>query len=433
MDYLKLLVKKVLQYEAKLVLKKYKPKVIAITGSVGKTLTREAIYSVLSKKFFVRKSENSFTAELGTALTVIGCREGVGSIFYLIENIFLGIRILLLKTRYPDWLILEIDADKPGDLKVTCSIIKPDILVLTALGEVPAHIELFETLETFLSEKKTIVDSVRRDGVIVYNADDNVVSSLITDSLVRKISCGVDSESDISGTAFEILYGTGKTGSVPTGMSFFIKSGSESYPINIFQSIGIQNEHASLLAFAVGREFGITSGDIIKSLNKYTSLPGRMNLVAGVKDTIIIDDSYNASPIAMSQAIEVLGNIRSVEKKIAVIGDMLELGQYSAQSHKKVAELLKDVATNVVCVGIRSRKIVDELLDLKFPESKVIYSNTSDEAGKFVQSIIDEGDIVLVKGSQTMRMERVVEEIMRHPSDKDKLLVRQNPEWLNRS
>ncbi len=246
------------------------------------------------------------------------------------------------------------------------------------------------------------------------------------------VSVGIKSGLQIEGTNFEILYSSGKNGSVPTGMSFSLKYKGETYPINVFETIGVQNEYAILLAFAVGIEFGLKPEQIVQSLGKYTTQPGRMKLVPGIKDTLIIDDSYNASPIAVEESIKVLSDIKSVEKKVAVIGDMLELGQFSAIEHRRVAQMLNGVATDVICVGIRARKIVEELLNLGFPESKINSYDTSDEVANYLQNMIGEGDIVLVKGSQAMRMEKVVEEIMRYPQDAKKVLVRQDEEWKGR-
>ena len=432
MDYIKKIVKKIFQYEASLILKKYKPKIIAITGSVGKTMTREDVYLVLSKKFFVRKNEKSFTVELGIPLTIIGCPVGTMSPIQLVKNIFLGLKLLVYKNVYPDWLVLEIDGDKPGDLSFVNSFLSVDILIMTAIGEVPSHVESFYDVDKFFLEKKFIVDSVKREGTIIYNADDLQVSNLLQDVVLKKISCGVGSESLIQGSDFKVLYSSDKTTSIPTGMSFEIISDHNTSPITIFGSVGIHNEYACLLATALGLEFGINFKEICSSLNKYKNLPGRMSLISGLKDTIIIDDSYNASPIAMSEALFVFGRLTSTKKKIAVLGDMFELGKYSSDEHRKIAILLKDTVSNVICVGLRMRKLGEELLSLGFKESCIISVDSSEEAGKELQKILEVGDMVLVKGSQTMRMEKVVEEVMRHPEDKEKLLVRQEKEWLER-
>ncbi|MCX6702115.1 MAG: Mur ligase family protein [Candidatus Zambryskibacteria bacterium] len=432
MDFIKRLTKKIFQYEARLVLKKYKPKIIAITGSVGKTLTREAVYLVLSKKFFVRKNEKSFTAEFGVLLTIIGCPEGKITPIQLIKNFFLGLKLLIYKNTYPDWLILEMDSDKPGDLSAISSFLSIDILVMTAIGEVPSHVESFYDISNLLMEKRFIINAVKREGVIIYNTDDSRILNLLGDVDSRKISCGVEEKSNIQGSNFKILYSNDKKSSIPIGMSFEIINNSDTYSITTIGSIGIHNEYALLLAFAVGLEFKIEVEKICFSLNKYKNLPGRMNLINGIKDTIIIDDSYNSSPIAVSQALSVFKKIKSKKKKIAVLGDMLELGKYSADEHRKIAILLKNVASDVICVGLRMRKLSEELLNIGFNELNIISVDSSEEAGVELQKILETGDIVLVKGSQTIRMEKVVEEVMRHPEDKEELLVRQEPEWLSR-
>ena len=432
MTFLKQSIKKIFQYEARLVLKKYKPKIIAITGSVGKTTTKEALYTVLAKKFFVRKSEKSFTAELGVPLTIIGCPEGSGTFLRWVSNLLFGLKLLFWKNHYPDWLILEMDGDKPGDLKSISKWLRPNILVITAIGNAPSHIELFYDLGDFLNEKKYLVDSVARDGVIFYNADDEQSSNLATYSSVRKISCGIGNGCDVKGTEFKILYGNASTKQVPTGMMFEISKGKENQNVTVFQSVGIHNEYACLLALSVGSELGISFSEIISSLNQLKTLSGRMNIISGIKDSLIIDDSYNSSPVALGQALDVFSKIESKGKKVIVVGDMLELGKYSAEEHRKSAHKMKEIADYVICVGVRSRLIADELLSFGFPESKIIQTDSSGEAGVELQKIIEVGDIALVKGSQAMRMERVVEEVMRHPEDKEKLLVRQGEEWLSR-
>jgi len=430
MIFIKTLVKRIFQYEARRVLARYKPKIIVIVGSVGKTITKEALYLVLSKKFFVRRSEKSFTTDLGIPLAIIGCSIGNGSILQWIQNLLQGVWLLAHRSRYPDYLILELDGDKPGDLQSVSTWLVPDILVLTAIGDAPAHIEAFGNIETFLYEKKHIVGALAQSGVIVYNADDVHATTLAQSVEATRISCGIGGGVNISATPFQILYG-GKQ-SLPTGMQWMITHTTESYPISLFDTFGVSIQYAFLLACGVGISSGISLSDCISALATFRPLAGRMRTVMGIKETYIIDDTYNASPIAMSQAVDVFSQMNVSGRKIAVVGDMLELGRYSADAHRAVGRELFEFASYVFCVGIRSRKMVNELLSLGFDESHIFSFDTSERAGLELQNLLLPGDLVLVKGSQAMRMERVVEEIMRHPKDADKLLVRQEPEWLER-
>jgi UDP-N-acetylmuramoyl-tripeptide--D-alanyl-D-alanine ligase len=432
MENIKKIAKRLFQYEAKLVLAKYKPIVIAISGSVGKTVTREMVYSVLSKKHFVRKSEKSFTAELGIPLTIIGCSDVKGSITHTLGNLLKGFWLIVKKGKYPDWLILEIDFDKPGDLKSVSSFLQPDILIMTAIGDVPTHIEVFPGIEEFMNEEEYLLNSVKHDGLIIYNADDARASNLLHNKMVRAVSCGIGKNSDVNGSEFEILYSKTKELTIPTGMSFEITHKSEKHKVNVFGSLGEHNEYAALLSFATGIELKLAPQDIISALNKYTGLPGRMSIITGIKDTTIIDDSYNASPTAMTGAVEVFKELKVTGKKIAIIGDMLELGKYSSVEHRKIADLLDDKIDIIICVGIRTRKIAEEILAMGKKELEVITVDSHEEATKELHRVLGTGDVVLVKGSQAMRLEKVVEAVMKHPEDKGKLLVRQEREWVER-
>jgi UDP-N-acetylmuramoyl-tripeptide--D-alanyl-D-alanine ligase len=431
-DYLKIIIKKILRYQARIILKKYKPKVVAVIGSVGKSLTKEAIYTVISKKFHVRKSEKSFTNELGIPLTIIGSPYGMSSWIDILQACFFALKISLIRSTYPEWLILEVDSDKPGDLQNLTSWLAVDILVVTAIGEVPSHIELFGNMDKFLEEKKSFLASTKRDGVIIYNMDDSVTSNIALASNNRKVSCGLGSGGDYFGSDAEIIYGKENNRSIPVGMAFDITRGVVSHNIAIMETLGIQNIYACLLAFAVGSELGIAESKITQNLTKFKALPGRMRVLPGIKNSLLIDDSYNSSPIAMSQALSVFKELKTKGKKFVVVGDMMELGKFSGDEHRKVAQDIKLTADKVMCVGLRARKIAEELLSLGFSESDLYTFDDSVSAGKDLQNILEENDLVLVKGSQAVRMEKVVEEVMRHPEDREELLVRQEEEWVGR-
>lgn len=444
MMYVKQLVKQIFQYEARLILKKFKPKIIAISGSVGKSTTRDAIYLVLSKSFFIRKSEKSFTTELGIPLTIIGCHCGTGSILQWCKNILVGLNVLFFTSQYPEWLLLEIDGDRPGDFEGLSDWFHPNILVMTAMGEIPAHVEVFGTMEKFLLEKKKLLDTVTREGTVIYNIDDFHTANLVAQSTHKKVSCGVEGKADIYGNAFTILYGNSNGRQIPTGMMFEImgeklREKPETYRekpmhniITIFNSVGIHNEYACLLATAVGQELGVSNTQILASLSRIETLPGRMKIISGIKDTVIIDDSYNASPVAMKESLQTFLSISTSGRKIVVLGDMMSLGKYSVDEHKKIASLVISVHT-FISVGIRARGIADELVSLGFPESHILSVDTAQEAGRELQLLLEPGDSVFIKGSQSLRMERTVEEIMRHPQDKKILLTRQDEEWLERN
>src|SRR5690606_26085163 len=127
----------VISWQAKTILSKYKPKVVAITGSVGKTSTKDAVYLVLTNFFTVRKSQKSFNSEIGVPLTIIGCGSGWNSAYLWLKNILKGFSLIIFKHKYPEWLVLEVGADRPGDIKSIAKWLKPDVVVITRISEVP--------------------------------------------------------------------------------------------------------------------------------------------------------------------------------------------------------------------------------------------------------------------------------------------------------
>lgn len=435
MDILKTIIKRLFQYEARLVLRKYKPKIAAVAGSVGKTSAKDALYHIASKRHFVRKNERSFTSELGIPLTIIGCSQGTGSVMQWIKNLMLGFKLIVRRVHYPDWLILEIDNDKPGDVEKVADWLSPDILVLTAIGDVPSHTESFGTVERVLAAYRYLAEHVSSKGTVVYTVDYTNVREVLRDVEAKKIPCGLSGdatgESAARGSEPVILYSSGKQ-PIPTGISFTLFADGQSREVTVLGSIGIHKEYACLLAYSAARAMGIPVADCIDRVEYYKSSPGKMNIVSGMNSSIIIDDSYNASPVALQHAIDVLSRVKASGKKIAIIGDMFELGKYSVAEHKKMAPLLKTAADVVVLVGIRTRGIAEELRTLGFDQSKIFMFDDSRQMGSTVTDLIAPGDIILVKGSQMARMERVVEKIMRHPEDRKEFLIRQEPEWQGR-
>ena len=171
---------------------------------------------------------------------------------------------------------------------------------------------------------------------------------------------------------------------------------------------------------------------MVEALAKFKTPKGRSRVIEGIKGTYIIDDTYNSSPVAAEAAIATLSQFKTLGKKIAVLGDMLELGKYAVAEHKRIGALAGGVCDTLLCVGVRARYMAEGAEAGGLSEKNIFQFDDAREAGKFLEQLIKTGDVILVKGSQSMRMERVVEEIMAHPEQKEELLVRQEEEWLKR-
>ena len=418
-----------LQFEAKIILNKYKPKIIAVTGNVGKTSTKDAIFSVMSPFFYIRKSEKSFNSDIGIPLTILGCQNAWSNPFLWFKNILKGIDLILFKDQYPEWLVLEVGADRPGDIKQITKWLKPDIVVITAFAKVPVHIEFFNSREEVVREKKYLVDALKHDGTIIVNGDDMDALKMRDQIKNDSIIYGMDDMSDIVASNSTIHY---SDSGVIDGMSFKAGYKENSVPIVIKGSLGVQNIYSALSAISVGLSQKINLVKIGEALLKHETPKGRMRIIPGIKNTIIIDDTYNSSPKALSSALDTLKNIKVKGKKIVVLGDMMELGKHSVDEHYEAGKKVSLCCDVLITVGMRSIKIAEGALDGGLSEKNIFQYEDSVSAGKFVQEIISEGDIVLFKASQSVRMEKAVEEIMAEPEKAKELLVRQDDEWLKK-
>jgi len=424
-EFFKKIVVVIIQWEAVLVLKKYKPKVIAVTGSVGKTSTKDAIFTVMSSGFFVRKSEKSFNSEIGVPLTILGCSNAWNNPILWIKNIVEGFMLVILKNHYPRWLVLEVGADRPGDIERIAAWLKPDIVVVTALPDVPVHVEYFDSPEEVAKEKEYLIKALKPDGVLVLNSDDEKVRAFKQTYRHTAVTFGFD-----EGAVFRASHDTSDIQRKQA--SFRIDSEGSSVPVTIKGSLGRQHMYPALAAFAVGSSQGLDMASMAGAYEHHTVPAGRMRVLDGIHGSIIIDDSYNSSPAAVKEALCVLGNLSISGRKFAVLGDMMELGTYSVDEHRKVGEQVAESADRLMTVGIRARGIAEGAEKKGMDKKNMFHFEDSFKAGRELSHMLDKDDIVLIKGSQSMRMERVVKEVMAHPERAGELLVRQDKEWLAR-
>jgi UDP-N-acetylmuramoyl-tripeptide--D-alanyl-D-alanine ligase len=416
-----------LEKEAGAVLKKYKPKIIAITGTVGKTSTKDAVATALSRFVFVRKSPKNLNTEIGVPLSILNtdnpANDAIGWIRVLIE----GLILLVFPTHYPEWLVLEVGTDQPGDIARITRWLSPDIVIVTKLSKVPVHVEAFPTPEDLFNEKGNLVRALKPGGTLILNADDEDV--LAYKNLSKENIVLFGNASELKASAYKVLYDEDKK---PEGVSFEVVSGTETVVVIIKGTLGEQHMSHVLAAFAVCSSLHENLTIAAKAFLREAPTPGRMRVVDGMKGSTILDDTYNSSPVAVEEALKTLGSLKA-KRKIAVLGDMLELGKYSVDEHKKVGENVAKIADILVTIGVRSRYTAEEALSAGMKKENVFQFDNSHQAATFLKAKIEEGDIILVKGSQSIRTERVVEAIMAYPKDREKLLVRQDKEWRKRN
>jgi len=420
------LLEKILRYFATKALRRFKPRVVGVTGSVGKTSTKEAIFAVLSAKYRVRKNEKNYNNEIGLPLTVLGLESGEGNIWRWLAVLLKAVLIVTLesKKRYPEILVLEMGADRPGDIKYLVNFLKPEVGVVTAVGI--SHLEFFKDIKQIAKEKSTLVRYLAKNGLAVLNFDDEAARKMAEEIKAEKIFYGFLEKANVR--ASDIFFGYEKTedfygGDLEKirGISFKLNFNGVSIPVRLMQSVGRPQIYSVLAAAAVGTHFGMNLLEIADALKNFQSPAGRLNIIDGIKNTIIIEDSYNAAPQSTLAALEVLGKIKA-RRRLAALGNMLELGAETESGHREVGRKVAETADMLFAVGEKAKFIADEAEKAGLDKKRIFCYNDSIEAKIPIQNMLQEGDIILIKGSQGARMELISEEIMRFPEPYIKFL-----------
>ena len=413
----------VLKKIAQLMILRYRPGIIGVTGSVGKTSTKLAIAAVLGPSRRTRFSKGNLNSELGLPIAIIGDfpeeelklvsrdtpagEKKVGKAFFWLKVISVGLLNLVRKKRgYPEILVLEYGADRPGNLKELLEIARPNISVITAVGDIPAHVEFFAGPQEVAREKSRLIEQLPSAGFAILNYDDETVMGLKDRTRAHVVTFGFQ-----KGAEMRIMnFGSTIENGNPAGVSFKMEYGGSLVPVKINGAFGRVQAYAAGAAATVGLIFGINLIKISEALKSYKPAPGRMELLSGVKGTSIIDSSYNANPLSMHIALDTLRDLPG-KRKIAVFGDMLELGEYSLEAHERVGKMAAQVVDVLVTVGTAAKLIAEAARKNGLSKKNIKSFNSADEAIEVVQNLIKKGDLVLVKGSHDMELGKIVEAI----------------------
>ncbi|MCL5782237.1 MAG: UDP-N-acetylmuramoyl-tripeptide--D-alanyl-D-alanine ligase [Patescibacteria group bacterium] len=428
MQFLKKIIVYLITWEAKMIVSKYKPFIIAVTGSVGKTSTKDAVYGVVKNhNAYVRKSEKSMNSEIGLPLTIIGAPNAWHSLMGWLGNIRKGLGLILRKREYPDMLVLELGADHPGDIAHTVKWLKPNIAILTKVSDTPVHVEFFDSPEQVFVEKCQLMAAIRQGGKAILFADDEKLGRAkeYVGEGVDISTYGITDKANVRGYDYDI-YGLNE------GMSFKVNFDGREETVKIAHVVGKQQMYPILASIAVGKAMNMSVDDIMRGVYDYEPPKGRMNVISGLNDGTIIDDTYNSSPDAVVLAIDALRDMKCSGRRIAILGDMMELGKYSAEEHRHIGAIVSKVADIVMTAGPRSHATAIEALANGMDKDNVKTFDNSDEIAGYIPGIVRSGDVILVKGSQSMRMEKVVKALLKEGQKADRLLVRQESEWLNK-
>src|SRR3989344_5489828 len=354
MDIVKKLIIKIISAEARWALWRWRARVVGITGSVGKSSAKEAIAMVLESRFRVRKSNKSYNSEIGLSLAVLGRTTAWRSWSGWIYNIAQGLQEVHTKHQ-PEILVLEMGVDRPQDMDRLLGIVRPDIAVITAIGELPVHVEFFPDAEDIAREKSKLARQLAASGWAVLNADDPIVHTMKEKTNASILTYGFSDSADLVASNYKIS---------KDGIALKVDYKGASVPVRLHEVYGKQQAYAALATIAV-----VTLFD--------------MNLVE------------------------------------------------AAQAHQKVGTLAK-FADYLITVGPRAKFAAESAVASGMTQKNVLWFTTAQEVASFLKECTKENDMILIKGSQSMRMERVVEEIMAHPEQASELLCRQDDYWKNK-
>jgi UDP-N-acetylmuramoyl-tripeptide--D-alanyl-D-alanine ligase len=398
---------------ARKVINLHRPFVIAVTGSVGKSSTKEAIFQVLHDNFGseVRKNYGNLNAEIGIPLTILGYDRVPSKILWPVFLILAYFRTF--QKKYPKYIVLEMGVEHPGDLQYFSTIVKPDIGVITAISAV--HSANFGGIEGLVKEKLSMINIVKDHGKVIINNDLVSLGSLENDSK-EIITIGVDSKMStyraesinlgLDGTDYRII---------TTGQKIAIKT----------SLIGKQFVYAQLIAFAIGQIFDIQSLKIKQSLEKIKPINGRLRLIEGKNGITILDDTYNADPLGVKAALDVLSLIKYSGRKVVIIGNMNELGKMEKEKHEEIATYAKGKCDLAIFAGPNAK-----LMAKSFGDSSVLSYDSRKTLENDLEKIIKPKDLILVKASQNKNyFEEITKKIMLKPDLAPDLLVRQGSFW----
>lgn len=403
---------------ARIRLKRLRLFVIGVTGSIGKTSTKDAIFHILKSRYQVARSEKSYNTDFGLPLAVLEQKSGFSSPLKWLFVVAGAVWKAFFGGRHVQMLVIEMGVDKPGDMNKLLKLAVPQTGVMTNIRPVHLAEGQFKDLDDIFNEKKKMIEALPEKGTAVLNADDPYVVSLKDKLKCHMLFFGMSEIADLR--MYNLSYSI-------EGIDFDVTYKDESAHVNL-PLLGAAQAYVVLPAIGTALAQGFTLSEAVEALREFRLPAGRMNPIEGIKQSLIIDASYNASPESMKEALDVLAV--SPGRKIAVLGSMNELGEVSERKHRELGEYAASRANMIVTVGEAAKWLNDAARKAGFNEKEIAHYDNSISAADYVHTVLREGDTVLVKGSQNgVRLERLVKKIMKEPWRAVSLLVRQEDEW----
>lgn len=402
---------------AKIALKINKPKIICITGSVGKTSTKDMVLAILKESgVSVRGSQKSYNSEIGILLSIFGLSTGFRNPFVWLFNLIKAQWVFFAS--FPEILVLEVGLGRPGDISSCLRWLSPDISLLTVLPENPVHMKNFPDKESLYKEKIALLVGTKETGAAFYNSDDVIQKRYLKEKETEIRAKLIPYNEIISLNAKGVHY---DDDGMPVGSDVTLTIAGKEEPFFIPEALGAGAVSALITATAIAVEAvpNMSIPVIRKAIASRKPTPGRMRILPGKNGSIIIDDSYNASPVALEKALDALDAV-AADTKIIVLGKMAELGPSGAAIHESLGARAAEVADHVFILS-----------DISYGmDERLFHANNHREIIAKALPLLRSGTIVLCKGSQLSRLEKVVAALLDESSvQAEEVLVRQERYW----
>lgn len=394
-------------------------KLVAVAGSVGKTSTKTAIATVLAKKYRVRMLEGNHNTHMSAPLGILGIDypENVKSITQWLR-VFIAARKRISQPTDVDVIVQELGADRPGDIAHFGTYLKPDIGVITAVT--PEHMEFFGSIENVAQEELSLANF---SELAIINRDDidGRFAEFLKNENIDTYGTTAAAEFRIEVKDFDVEHGY-------TG--WLVLSGfSETYQADI-RVVGEHSLRPICGAVAVAAKLGMGPPEIVAGVEDITPVSGRMNLLRGMENSTLIDDTYNSSPASAEAALQTLYSLQAPQR-IAILGSMNELGDTSAHEHEALGHLCDpSLLAWVITIGDDAEKYLAPAAKVRGCQVKSF--KTAIDAGAFARSVLEQDAVVLVKGSQGNVYSEEAVKMLLHATSDDSKLVRQSPAWIEK-
>jgi len=395
----------------KRVFARFNPTIICITGSVGKTTTKDVIATLLSGQKTVRATIRSQNSGLTTPMSIFSYSvpSKERRITVWLGHMFRITRDTLFLKEFPEVLVLEVGAALPGHITQQAEWLRPDIVIYTALADIPVHISNFnDDRDMLFQEKKQLALYSKESAFIVYPAGDHHLETLLSDVSRSKITVAGENDWQYKNVSLD------KTG---TRAQLYKNTDAVNYNFNatIPNVWGETYVQSLLLAVQVARLLDMDIQVTLEYFKKnFTAPAGRMRVLEGVNHSVVVDDAYNASPVAVGAALETLHTVSGFARKIFLFGDMGELGEKSHQAHVDVGKQVHRSCVDLfITVGNESKISAKTAVDLGMDRAKNRHFKTSNEAGQWLQTQLQENDLLLAKSSRhSIKMEQALRHIV---------------------